>query len=108
MVTLLRRHGDAADQYDFVQTLLLPEDRRDATVLGQAQRLLSKARPPVDEALQGRDYLIGGFSSANIMLVHACFMANRMDCVTDEMANLMGYVERITAHPAFQTAITMK
>mgnify|MGYP005722595693 FL=1 len=41
-----------------VQTLLLPPDRRDETVLGQAQRLLAKALEPVDESLAGRDFLI--------------------------------------------------
>ncbi len=91
-----------------VQTILLPEDRRDATVLAQARKLLTKSLAPVDEALEGRDYLIGDFSGADIMLGHACFMANRMGCVTDEMTHLKGYVERITARPAFQTAITMK
>lgn len=88
-----------------VQTLLLPPDRRDETVLGQAQRLLTKALAPVDEALAGRDYLIGDFSGADIMLGHACFMSNRLGCVPDEMANLKGYVERIAARPAFDKAV---
>ena len=51
-----------------VQTVLLPLDRRDEKALGQAQRLLSKALEPVNEALEGRDYLIGDFSAADIML----------------------------------------
>lgn len=63
---------------------------------------------PVDEALAGSDYLIGDFSAADVMLGHAAFMANRLDCVTDEMANLKAYLARIEARPAFQTAITMK
>ena len=74
-------------------------------MLGQAQRLLTKALAPVDEALAGRDYLIGDFSGADIMLGHACFMSNRLGCVPDEMANLKGYVERIAARPAFDKAI---
>ena len=90
-----------------VQTLLLPPDRRDETVLGQAQRLLAKALEPVDESLAGRDYLIGAFSAADVMLGHACFMSNRLGCVSDEMANLKGYVERISERPAFKTAIEM-
>ena len=90
-----------------VQTLLLPSDRRDETVLGQAQRLLAKALEPVDESLAGRDYLIGAFSAADVMLGHACFMSNRLGCVSDEMANLKGYVERISERPAFKTAIEM-
>jgi len=91
-----------------VQTILLPEDRRDATVLGQAQRLLTKALAPVDEALAGKDYLIGDFSAADLMLGHAAFMANRLGCVPEEMANLKAYVQRVSERPAFQTAITMQ
>lgn len=91
-----------------VHSLILPEERRDATVLGQAKRLLTNALAPVDEALVGKDYLIGEFSGADIMLGHACFMSNRIGCVPDEMANLKAYVARIAARPAFQTAITMQ
>lgn len=90
-----------------VHTLLLPEDRRDEVVLGQAKRLLTKALGPVDEALAGREYLIGDFSAADIMLGHACFMANRLGCVPDEYANLKAYVQRVSDRPHFQTAITM-
>ena len=51
-----------------VQTVLLPPDRRDETALAQAKRLLSKALEPVNGALEGRDYVIGDFSAADIML----------------------------------------
>ena len=91
-----------------VHTMLLPEDRRDTVVLGQAQRLLTRALAPVDEVLDGKDYLIGDFSGADIMLGHACFMSNRLGCVPNEMQNLKDYVERIAARPHFQTAITMQ
>ena len=91
-----------------VQTLLLPPERRDETALGQAQRLLTKALAPVNEALAGRDYLIGDFSAADIMLGHACYMSNRLGCVPDEMTNLKAYVERIGARPAYRTAFEMQ
>lgn len=91
-----------------VHTMLLPEDRRDPVVLGQAQRLLTRALEPVNDTLEGKDYLIGDFSGADIMLGHACFMANRMGCVTDEMTHLKSYVARISARPAFHMAITMQ
>ncbi len=87
-----------------VQTILLPPDRRDATVLAQAKKLLTRSWAPVDEALSGRDYLIGDFSAADIMLGHAAVMSNRLGCVTDEMKNLKAYVARIEARPAFQKA----
>ena len=88
-----------------VQTILLPPDRRDEKALGQAQRLLTKALEPVNDALAGRDYLIGDFSGADIMLGHACFMSQRSGCVTDEMTHLLAYIARIAARPAFDKAI---
>lgn len=90
-----------------VHTLLLPPERQDATVRDQAKRLLTKAWAPVDEALEGEDYLIGDFSGADIMLGHAAFMSNRLGCVTDDMPNLKAYVQRITERPAFAKAIAM-
>ena len=91
-----------------VQTVLLPPERQNKEALEQAQRLLTKALQPIDEALDGKDYLIGDFSGADIMLGHAIFMSNRLGCVSEEMQNIKGYVERIQARPAFQTAITMQ
>ncbi len=91
-----------------VQTILLPEDRRDETVLKQAKNLLTKALIPVDENLHDKEFLIGKFSAADIMLGHACFMSNRMGCITEDMINLKGYVNRISERPSFKTAIKMK
>jgi len=91
-----------------VQTVLLPPERRDEKALQQAQRLLTKALEPVNEALEGKDYLIGDFSAADVMLGHACFMSNRLGCVPDEMPALKAYVERVASRPAFITAIEMQ
>ena len=88
-----------------VQTILLPPERRNEEALGQAQRLLTKALAPVDEQLEGKDYLIGGFSAADVMLGHACFMSRRLGCVTDEMAHLQAYIDRVEQRPAFQKAM---
>ena len=90
-----------------VQTILLPPDRRDETVLNQAKNLLAKSLAPVNENLADKDYLIGDFSAADLMLGHSCFMANRLGCVSEEMQNIKDYVARINARPAFQKAITM-
>ncbi len=61
----------------------------------------------MNEARAGKDYLVGDFSGADIMLGHACFMANRIGSVSDEMTDLKAYVARIAARPAFQKAISM-
>ena len=88
-----------------VHTIILPEERRDQTVLGQAQRLLSKALVPVDTALEEKEYLIGDFSGADIMLGHALYMSKRLNCVTDDLSNINEYISRIEARPSFQKAI---
>ena len=90
-----------------VQTILLPDDRRDETVLNQAKKLLSKSLEPVNKELEGKEYLIGNFSAADIMLGHACFMSNRLGCVSEEMLNMKSYVDNISKRPAFQTAMSM-
>ena len=91
-----------------VQKFLLPPDRRDVNVLRQAENLLTKALVPVNEALEGKNYLIGNFSAADVMLGHACFMANRNGCVSDEMNNMRKYISNIESRSAFKKAIEMQ
>ncbi len=89
-----------------VQTSLLPPERRSEEVLAQAQRLLTKSLVPVDTALAQREYLIGDFSAADIMLGHACYVSGRRSgCVPDDMRHLNAYIDRLQARPPFQKAI---
>jgi len=90
-----------------VHSVLLPPERRDQTALEQAQRLLGRSVAPVNEALAGREYLVGAFSAADIMLGHSIFMANRLGQVSDEMGNVKDYIGRIESRPAFQKAISL-
>ena len=91
-----------------VQTILLPPERRDENVLKQAKNLLTKSLMMVNANLEDKEYLIGDFSAADLMLGHACYMSNRMGCVTDEMHHIKDYVARISARPAFKKAIELK
>ena len=88
-----------------VHTVILPPERRDETVLGQAQRLLSKSLGPVNTALEGKEYLAGEFSGADIMLGHACVMSGRLGQIGDDMPHLQAYVERLLARPALVEAM---
>ena len=90
-----------------VHTIILPEERRDEVVLGQAQRLLSKALSPINDALEGKEYLIGDFSAADIMLGHALYMSKRLNCVSNDLSNIVDYIARIELRPCFQKAINM-
>jgi glutathione S-transferase len=88
-----------------VQTILLPPERRNEEVLRQAKRLLTNAIAPLNDALNGREYMIGDLSGVDFMLGHACFMARRLGCVPDEMTHLHAYVKRLEARPAFERGI---
>ena len=90
-----------------VQTVLLPPDRRDETVLNQAKNLLSKSLNPVNSNLDDKDYLIGDFSAADCMLGHSCYMANKLGAVNDDMENIKRYVADIESRPAFKKAIRL-
>jgi len=85
-----------------VQTILLPPERQNKEALEQARRLLTKALAPVNLALRGRDYMIGDFSAVDIMLGHACYMSRRLGCVSEELAYLNDYLDRIDTREAFQ------
>ena len=88
-----------------VHTRLLPPERRNEDTLGQARRLLAKALEPVNDALQGHDYLIGELSGADFMLGHACYMARKLGCMADALSHAHAYVQRLEQRPAFQTGI---
>ena len=88
-----------------VQTIILPEERRNAEILGQAQRLLSKSLIPVNESLENKKYLIGDFSAVDIMLGHSLYMSKKLKCVNEELINILNYLSRIEARRCFQKAI---
>jgi len=91
-----------------VHTILLPEERRDATVLGQAQRLLLKSLEPVEADMANKDYLAGDFSAADTMLGHSILMTDRMGLLADNFPNLSAYVARLKARPALQKAFALE
>jgi glutathione S-transferase len=90
-----------------VHTLLLPPDRQDETVRGQAERLLAKSWLPVEAAMVGKDYLIGDFSATDTMLGHACIMSQRLGIITEEAFPLLSaYAARLLARPACAKAFS--
>lgn len=88
-----------------VHTLLLPPERRNEEILGQAKRLLTKTLEPLNEALDGRDHMLGELSGVDFMLGHACYTARRLGCMPEDMAHLHAYVKRLEARPAFDKGI---
>ncbi|MFK7753132.1 MAG: glutathione S-transferase family protein [Sedimentitalea sp.] len=87
-----------------VETILLPPDRRSEVHAKRATKLLGQMLHAVNAHLDGRDYLAGDFSGADIMTGHAVIMAARFNADLSDKPNLPAYVERLEARPAFQKA----
>ena len=90
-----------------VQTILLPEERRDASVLAQATKLLTRMLTAVEKELEGQDYIAGDFSGADIMSGHACIVAQRLGADVSDKPNVSAYIERLKGRDAYQRAIAV-
>ncbi len=87
-----------------VETLFLPEEKRNQVNVDRATRLLSKMLSAVDERLMDRAYLTGEFSGADIMTGHACVVSTRLGADVSDKPNVAAYVERLLARPALAKA----
>lgn len=87
-----------------VETILLPEERRNQVNVDRATKLLTRMLSAVDNALDGREYLAGEFSGADIMSGHACIVASRLGADVSDKPNVAAYIERLNARPALQRA----
>ena len=87
-----------------VETLFLPEEKRNQVNVDRATRLLSKMLSAVDERLMDRAYLTGEFSGADIMTGHACVVSTRLGADVSDIPNVAAYVERLLARPALAKA----
>ena len=87
-----------------VETLFLPEERRNQVNVDRATKQLSRMLTAVDQALDGKDYLTGEFSGADIMTGHACVVSARLGADISDKANVAAYVDRLKARPALAKA----
>ncbi|WP_121065196.1 glutathione S-transferase family protein [Chachezhania antarctica] len=87
-----------------VETKLLAPDRRSEVHAKRAVKLLAQMLYAVDAHMEGREFLAGAFSGADVMTGHACMMAGRLGADLSDKPNVAAYNERLAARPAFQKA----
>ena len=87
-----------------VETKLLPPERRNQGNADRALKLLTRMLVPVNTHLQGREFLAGEFSGADIMTGHACTVAMNLGADGSDKPHLAAYIERINARPALKRA----
>lgn len=89
-----------------VETILLPPERRTELNVKRATKLLNQMLGAVETHMQGRDYLAGEFSGADIMTGHSVIVSR--DLVKADFSdkpNLARYAERLLERPALQKAM---
>ena len=87
-----------------VETILLSEERRNQVNIDRAMKLLNKMLAVVNRHMEGRDFLAGDFSGADIMTGHACSVAAKLGADLSDKPHAAAYIERIDARPALQKA----
>jgi glutathione S-transferase len=91
-----------------VETIFLPEERRNQTNVDRATKLLNRMLTAVDMHLQDRKFLAGEFSGADIMTGHACIVSGRLGADISDKPNVAAYIDRLEARPALQKAWATK
>ncbi len=87
-----------------VETILLPEDKRNPVNVARAEKLLARMLEAVEQGLEGREFLAGEFSAADVMTGHASIVAMRRVGEDARLPNLRAYVERLEARPGLRKA----
>lgn len=88
-----------------VETILLPPERRTEANAKRAIKLLSQMLTAVETHMEGRDYLAGEFTAADIMTGHSVTVSREMLKLDfSGLPNLNAYADRLLARPALQKA----
>jgi glutathione S-transferase len=89
----------------FMHTMQLPEAERVPALVDGAKAQLGRVIGVVDDALAGREWILGSqFSAADVMVGSTLVWCQMMGLIGDQYANVPGYLARCAARPALQRA----
>ena len=88
-----------------VETILLPPERRNETNVKRATKLLGQMLAAVEQGLQGRDYLAGDFTAADIITGQATIVAARLGGDISDKPAVSAYIDRLKARDGWQRAL---
>ena len=91
-----------------VETIFLPEERRNQTNVDRATKLLSRMLTAIDLHMENREFLAGEFSGADIMTGHACIVSARLGADISDKNNVKAYIDRLEKRPALKKAWATK
>ena len=87
-----------------VETVFLSEERRNQVNIDRATKMVTRMLAAIEQHLEGREYLAGDFSGADIMTGHACIVAARLGGDLSDKPNIDAYIARLEERPALQKA----
>ncbi len=91
-----------------VETILLPPERRTELNVKRATKLLGQMLSAVEAHMEGRDFLAGDFSGADIMTGHSVVVSrNLVKADFSAFPNLTRYADNLLQRPALQTAMSL-
>jgi glutathione S-transferase len=89
----------------FLHTMQLPEAERIPALVDGAKAQLGRVITIVDDALAGREWMLGSqFSAADVMVGSTLVWCQMLGLIGDRYANVPGYLARCAARPALQRA----
>lgn len=84
--------------------VLLPEEKRDASLASLGRELFTKRAQVLENVLADKSYLLGDkFSGADVIIGYNCFWAT-FTGMLEQHPVLVSYLERLQSRPAFQKA----
>ena len=90
---------------NFLHTIRLPEAERIPRLVDGARTQLDAAIGVVNDALAGREWILGSqFTAADVMVGSTVWWAQMMGLVGDRHPNVAAYLGRCSARPAMQRA----
>jgi len=89
----------------FLHTIQRPEADRVPALVNEAKERLSAAVKVVDDAVAGREWILGSqFTAADVMVGSTLAWCQMMGMLGDQSPNAAAYLGRCAARPAFQRA----
>ena len=89
----------------FQHTIQRPEADRVPALVDEAKERLSAAVKVVDDAVAGREWILGSqFTAADVMVGSTLAWCQMMGMMGDQAPNATAYLGRCAARPAFQRA----
>ena len=84
-----------------------PEGERDPKVLEQARTKITECFERLEKELEGREYLAGQFSLADIAFIPNIDSLERIQIAIDpKYKNLLAWIDRLKARPSFAASAT--